>query len=109
MITVEYWPHTGTWRILVAGVAVGYWPTQDEAEMRARQARRALAAQASADEPSVCANGAHRVSEALCDVSGCAEKRSGQSRYCKRHDMRYRRHGDPAIILKPWGRKKDQL
>lgn len=40
IITVEYWPHTATWRILVAGVAVGYWPTKDEAETRARQARR---------------------------------------------------------------------
>lgn len=42
IITVEYWPNTGEWRILVAGVPVGYWSTEDEAETRARQARHAL-------------------------------------------------------------------
>lgn len=43
-ITVEYWPNTDKWRILVAGVAVGYWSTKEEAETRARQARRELTA-----------------------------------------------------------------
>ena len=42
IITVEFWPNTGKWRILVAGVAIGYWTTKDEADLRARQARRGL-------------------------------------------------------------------
>lgn len=42
LITVEYWPNTDKWRILVAGVPVGYWPTKEEAETRARQARREM-------------------------------------------------------------------
>jgi len=42
LITVEYWPHTAKWRILVAGVAVGYWEQEEEARMRARQVRRGL-------------------------------------------------------------------
>jgi len=40
LITVEYWPNTNKWRILVAGVAVGYWDDESEARMRVRQARR---------------------------------------------------------------------
>ena len=42
LITVEYWPNTNKWRILVAGVAVGYWDNEDEARTRARHARREL-------------------------------------------------------------------
>lgn len=111
LITVEYWPNTGTWRILVAGVPVGYWPTQDEAETRARQARRALAAHASDQDANISVRVAHRITEApeeaswICAVAGCESVRTGQSPYCKKHHMRWRRHGDPTIALRPWGKK----
>jgi hypothetical protein len=42
LVTVEYWPNTNKWRILVGGVAVGYWDSEDEARTRARQVRRSL-------------------------------------------------------------------
>lgn len=42
LIKVQYWPNTNQWRILVAGSAVGYWDDKDEADLRARSARRGL-------------------------------------------------------------------
>jgi hypothetical protein len=41
----------------------------------------------------------------VCDFPGCRSIRSGQTRYCKLHRMRYERHGDPAVVLQR-GRKK---
>lgn len=99
IITVEYWPHTGTWRILVAGVAVGYWPTADEAETRARQARRALAEASTSKSYNINCEPSHSATNNLCAVSGCDEPRTGRSPWCKKHDMRVRRHGDPEIVM----------
>lgn len=105
LVTVEYWPHTAEWRILVAGVPVGYWASEEEAETRARQARRALAARVSGDEPSVPSTISHNCLEVFCAVPGCGLKRAGRSHYCKKHDMRARRGKDPAIDRprgRPW-------
>ena len=101
LITVEYWPHTGTWRILVAGVPVGYWPTEDEAEMRARQARRALVDQDTTKRFDVPELGAQLALDPFCAVPDCGLPRTGRSPYCKKHHMRWRRHGDPTITLMP--------
>lgn len=54
----------------------------------------------------VSVRGAHKELEAFCEVSDCGEKRTGLSRYCKKHEMRYRRHGDPTVVLRAWDRKK---
>lgn len=39
----------------------------------------------------------HNSSAVLCAVPDCGIKRSGSSRYCKKHDMRWRCGSDPAI------------
>lgn len=42
---------------------------------------------------------------ALCDVAGCGRlgKRRG---WCFKHYQRWKVHGDPLIVLKPWGEAK---
>lgn len=52
--------------------------------------------------------GAHRITGAFCEVSGCGEKRTGTSPYCKKHAMRFKRHGDATLKLQPWDRKKEK-
>ena len=54
----------------------------------------------------VCGNGAQMASRGFCEVDGCGEKCTGLSQYCKKHDMRNRRHGDPTIVLRAWDRKR---
>lgn len=54
---------------------------------------------ASGDGAEIVENGAHNFLEAFCDVPGCGIKRSGGSRWCKKHDMRWapsRRRERPA-------------
>lgn len=51
-----------------------------------------------------CANGAHNFLGVFCAVPGCGRKRSGGSDYCKKHDMRFRRHGD--VNDRPRGRPR---
>ena len=43
----------------------------------------------------------------LCAAYDCRALHLPGKRYCKRHDMRIRRHGDPEVVLKP-GRKKQE-
>lgn len=50
--------------------------------------------------------GLHRITGTFCAVPGCGEKRIGVSAYCKMHDMRYQRHGDPEVALRPWDKRK---
>lgn len=50
----------------------------------------------------------HRILGVFCEVSGCDEKRTGDSPYCKKHDMRFKRHGDPSVALRPWEKRKEQ-
>ena len=49
--------------------------------------------------------GAHTIVAVSCGVDGCDEPATGDHPYCKLHQMRYERHGDPTIVLKR-GRKK---
>lgn len=41
----------------------------------------------------------------ICAAYNCSSLHLPGKRYCKKHDMRFRRHGNPETILKP-GRKK---
>lgn len=52
-----------------------------------------------------CVRVAHRFPARLCAVEGCQKPRAGAHPYCKKHQMRYARHGDPTIVRTP-GRKK---
>lgn len=52
-----------------------------------------------------CVRVAHRFTDRLCGVQGCDNVRAGAHPYCKKHQMRYARHGDPTIVCRP-GRKK---
>lgn len=45
--------------------------------------------------------GAHGATNNLCAVPGCGLPRTGRSAWCKKHDMRARRHGDPTVTLMP--------
>lgn len=54
----------------------------------------------------------HRVLRAFreaCEVEDCDQPRNGQTPYCKKHRMRHERHGDPTIVYKPFGRKKESV
>lgn len=62
------------------------------------------------EEGGKCVRGAHTflaVSAMLCAVDGCGQPATGEHHYCKLHQMRYQRHGDPAIVQKR-GRKRSQ-
>lgn len=59
-------------------------------------------------EAKVCGNGAHRITGAFCAVPGCGQNVTGRSPYCKKHDMRVKRHGDPTVVLRAWDRKKQE-
>jgi hypothetical protein len=43
-VSVEYWPNTNQWRIMIAGVAAGYWDNESAAVERAKEVRKALIA-----------------------------------------------------------------
>jgi hypothetical protein len=53
--------------------------------------------------------GAHRTTAAFCGVLGCDNPTTGNSTYCKKHEMRFKRHGDPAVALRPWDKKKGKV
>jgi hypothetical protein len=81
----------------------------DGALYDAGEVERAMRAQQGEGGAKVCGNGAQMASRGFCEVPGCGEKRTGLSRYCKKHDMRVRRHGDPKIVLRAWDRKKQEI
>lgn len=68
-----------------------------------------IAAYHAARAPNVSVRPAHRVSRVFCKVPGCGEKRTGKSRYCKKHDMRFKRHGNPLVVLRAWDKKKGKV
>lgn len=65
-----------------------------------------ITAHQSGETPIVCVRCAHRVLGVFCEVPDCGKQRTGDSPYCKKHDMRFKRHGDPLISLRPWGKGK---
>ncbi len=85
------------------GLPVAVYAVEVDGECHAlAEVEAIIAAYHAARTPNVSVRPAHRVSRVLCKVSGCGEKRTGKSRYCKKHDMRFKRHGSPETKLRPW-------
>jgi hypothetical protein len=59
------------------------------------------------DAANISVRASHRI--LACVAGGCDAPTTGQSPYCKKHDMRFKRHGDPAIVVKPGRKKKEVL
>lgn len=67
--------------------------------------RRTYGATATQNLLEICASRAHISLTLICGVEGCDRQRAAGRVYCKKHQLRYARHGDPTIVCRP-GRKK---
>mgnify|MGYP001576706814 CR=1 FL=1 len=58
------------------------------------------------DAPNLSVRGAQMACQAVEEGIVCGLRTYAGRPYCKKHEMRFKRHGDPAIARRPWDLRK---
>jgi hypothetical protein len=68
-----------------------------------------VAAQVSDGAANFSVRGAQTACRAVEEGAVCGLRTYAGRPYCKKHNMRFKRHGDPAIARRPWDLKKERV